>query len=346
MSLTTTLSALTIFLFINALIVLSACKDKYHDSNESSSGGNNVTVDRTSQDMPVRYVASILPLKMILDELSKGRAEVYCFMKPGVSPHTFEPKPSDLSKAANATAFFFVSDNLEGWAVNVDAESKISVIEFLPKHEYVYYDDQHIHDHNESNAHEPHSSTLNSYEDKTASVIDPHFWTSPQAVLSVVPALTSKLVELDPPGAEVYERNSGEFTKDLLELDNRIQVKLDRHKGESVILFHASFLYLLRDYSLNLAGVIEPSPGKEPTPKEITKLKKLALDNNVKALFSEPQLSRNAAEVLASESDLLLFELDPLGGDKHRTSYIALIEFNVDVLLEAFSSDGSTIHSR
>lgn len=106
MCLAKAISAFIIFLFINTLLTLSACKERDYDSSEGDSDGNSVAVDGTSLDMPVKLVASILPLKMILDELSKGRAEVHCFMKPGVSPHIFEPQPSDLSIVANAEVFY------------------------------------------------------------------------------------------------------------------------------------------------------------------------------------------------------------------------------------------------
>jgi ABC-type Zn2+ transport system substrate-binding protein/surface adhesin len=53
------------------------------------------------------------------------------------------------------------------------------------------------------------------------------------------------------------------------------------------------------------------------------------------ALFSEPQLNRRAAEVIAQEAGLPLFELDALGGTPGRDSYEALLRYDTDVLEKA-----------
>jgi zinc transport system substrate-binding protein len=60
--------------------------------------------------------------------------------------------------------------------------------------------------------------------------------------------------------------------------------------------------------------VVEPVPGREPTASEIAGLVALVKQKNVAALFTEPQLDRRAAEVIARETGLTLVQVDPVGG--------------------------------
>ena len=53
------------------------------------------------------------------------------------------------------------------------------------------------------------------------------------------------------------------------------------------------------------------------------------------ALFSEPQLDPRPARVVAAESGLPLFELDPIGGGPGAETYEALMRRNIAVLEEA-----------
>jgi zinc transport system substrate-binding protein len=53
------------------------------------------------------------------------------------------------------------------------------------------------------------------------------------------------------------------------------------------------------------------------------------------ALFSEPQLDRRPAQVIADQAKLPLFELDPIGGSAGAETYEKLLEKNADVLDKA-----------
>jgi zinc transport system substrate-binding protein len=103
----------------------------------------------------------------------------------------------------------------------------------------------------------------------------------------------------------------------------------------SIVTFHGSWSYFAQRYGLIVAAVVEPFPGQEPTPSYVRDVVQTIKAKHVAALFSEPQLSRRAAEVIAQEADVPLFELDPIGGTPGRDSYEALLRYNADVLEKA-----------
>ncbi|MEJ2032432.1 MAG: metal ABC transporter substrate-binding protein [Deltaproteobacteria bacterium] len=273
-----------------------------------------------------RYVATIHPLAAILEEVVGERAEVKQLLPPGSSPHTFEPKPSDAVMLERALALFYVGPNLDReWTQGLPAAHKIEALQLIPKecllpmtaHEHGEGEEEHNHGHIE------------------AGTIDPHLWTDPLTVKAMLPALVEKLSTLDPGGRAAYERNGKAFAVRLERLNAEVGKLLVPVQGKPILLFHPSFQYLIARYHLKLAGLIEPFPGREPSPRTLERLIKKIRRLNVRALFTEPQLPVRPARVIAETADLKLYQLDPLGGIKGRQSYEEIILYNARTLRKA-----------
>jgi zinc transport system substrate-binding protein len=262
---------------------------------------------------------------MILKEIVGERGDVITLLEPGNSPHTYEPDPSDAMQVEGATALFYVSENLDGWAASFDGPPKVKVLDFLPVEMRL----QGIAHHDEAEAAEEHHHGETGY--------DPHFWTDPISVREVLPGIVDKLALFDPDGAEDYRNNSFNFTVSLDELDNAISEKMNPFFEAPVMLFHPSFQYFIHRYNLTFAGVIEPFPGREPSPAYLAELVDTIQTQHIKALFTEPQLPKAPAETIAQETGLPIFELDPNGGIEGRRTYDELMLYNADIYVQAFS---------
>jgi zinc transport system substrate-binding protein len=263
----------------------------------------------------VSYVTTIHPLYAILQELVATRAEVHRLVPPGASPHTFSLKPSDARLAQTATALFYVDEHLDGWATKVSSGKHVQVFPFVP--ERYHHAAPHAHTHTE--AHQA----------------NPHFWSNPMAVAAILPTLTEKLTELDPDGKEIYHENAARFLSELRNLDEEILSKFEDLEDRSLILFHPSWDYFLNHYGISTAAMIESAPGKEATPRHLKSLIALATEKNVHAILTETQLPRAPAELIAEETGLPLYEIDPLGGVPGRETYAELIRYNTSIIRES-----------
>ncbi len=263
----------------------------------------------------IRFTATIPPLSFILRELTAGRAEVDTLLKPGASPHTYEPKPSDIMRAQKATALFSVSPILDEWASDLTARDHVRTIELVPEKFRLVSD----HDHATGETH------------AGADQVDPHYWLDPLTVRAMLPALAAKLAGLDPAGSEAYAKNADEFSQKLTALHTEASKALAPVTGASVVLFHPGFQYFLERYGIKTAGLIEPYPGKEPTPKYIESLLKQIEKSGARAIFIEPQLSARPAEIIHRQTSIPMATLDPLGSSDDQT-YEELIRFNVEAI--------------
>lgn len=284
----------------------------------------NLLAEKASAIEPmVRYVTTVNPLTLILREITVGRAEIDCLLPPNSSPHTFEPTPSDLKILESAHAFFYGGPGLDSeWIKNLPFRRKVAMISMVPEKERLQMVQDHDHDHGHGHGEK--------------GTIDPHFWTDPLTVKAMVPQLVAELGEIDPAGKAIYVANGELFKQKLDQLDLELRKILKPIADEPLLLFHPSFNYLFHRYNLNSAGVVVESPGREPSPRFLYMLVKKIKEKKIKALFTEPQLAKRPAKVLAESADIPVYELDPIGGVAGRQSYYELLIYNSNTLSKAF----------
>lgn len=278
------------------------------------------------------FVATIQPLAMILREIAGDRAEILCLLPAGASPHTFSPRPSDAAACNRAARVFMVAPQLDAWAARLaPAEKRVMVLAFVPEKELLHF--AHGEEADEQREAAAAAQSLNLAA--SVAVGDPHFWTDPLTVKAIVDPLADELVKADPSGAETYRANAARFAANLDALNAKIKSILAPVAGRSFVLMHPSFQYLANRFNLKIAGSVEQVPGKDPTPRELVDLAAKIRAEGARAIFSEPQLPRRPAEVLAETSGIKMGILDPNGGDKGKETYAELIEFNARALAEA-----------
>ncbi|MDZ4182409.1 MAG: metal ABC transporter substrate-binding protein, partial [Candidatus Cloacimonadaceae bacterium] len=126
-------------------------------------------------------------------------------------------------------------------------------------------------------------------------------------------ALTDILQSRFPELADQINDNGRRMASSITEVHQKIMKERLEIQKPAVVTYHDSFRYFLDAYNIEFVGAVQSSPGKEPSPKELAELGKRIKAKGVTAIFVEPQMSRQPAEVLAKEFDLRLVELDPMG---------------------------------
>ncbi len=274
--------------------------------------------DRAVNDRPV-ILATIPPLAMILEELAGDAVAVQPLLTPSDSPHTYDPSISDIRRAEQARVLFYVSDTLDGWVARLPTADQHAVFSLVPAEYQQPFTPCTVHGHEHAHGHRG---------------LDPHFWTDPLTVKAALPALTDRLAETFPAHADTFRANQRAFAAELDELDEAAQAMLAPVAGATVFLFHPSFLYLLDRYQLTYGGAIEEYPGKEPTPQYLQALMQRLEEHDAQAIFTEPQLSKQVADVIRERTGVEVITLDPLGGVADRRTYADWFRYNLAQLVK------------
>lgn len=247
----------------------------------------------------INISVSIHPYYLILKDIVDKDDTINVIVPAGKSPHTYSVSSKDLVKIYKSDLVIFNGLNSEIFISKIipTLEKKnipyIYAANFIPEKELI--------------------SNAKHDEDHDHGYYNPHIWLNPYFVYSyIIPGILDELKNIAPEKINVYKNNAEILIEKLKFLDAYLLLKSQDIMG-SIITFHNSFPYFAKRYNIKIVGVIENSPGVEPSISEMKKLSDLAKKNKVKALFSEPQLNKRLAEKLAKSLKLNLGELDPLG---------------------------------
>jgi zinc transport system substrate-binding protein len=270
-----------------------------------------------------RIAASIFPLYDITRRVAGDRLPVQLVLPAGQTEHTFDPKPGDVEGLADAQLVFAVGLGLDEWLktlVKRAGTGTARVFELAPLLDPILVPPGILKE--EGGA-----------EGRTARV-DAHFWMDPVRMQQAVDLIVEALQRLDPEQSPRFRTRGNEVKHSLNLLHEEIARRAGAWRQRRIVTFHGSLFYFADRYHLEIVAVVEPLPGREPDARYLADLVTAVRQGGAVALFSEPQLDRGRAQRIASETNLPLYELDPLGGGEG-DSYEKLLLRNVDVLERA-----------
>ena len=249
---------------------------------------------------------SIAPQKFFVEQIGKDLVDVRVMVEPGASPHTYEPKPSQMAAISKARVYFAIGVGFEkAWLDRIRASNPGMVIvhtdhgiEKLPMAAHHHPDEDNHHEKARHDHHHDHGE------------LDPHIWLSPPLVMVQGRNILSALQKVDPDRYSVYEENYKAFAAMLAKLDGELRGVFAGKKGLEFMVFHPAWGYFAEAYGLKQVPIeIE---GKEPKPAQLKKLIDHAREHDIKVVFVQPQFSSKSAEMVAREIRGQVAFVDPL----------------------------------
>lgn len=253
----------------------------------------------------INAIVSILPEKTFVKAIGGDKVNVSLMVLPGNSPHTYEPKPSQMKDIAKATLYFAIGVEFENvWLdkfKNLNQNMQVIDLTSGIKKLSMASHDHESHDKHREDGHENKST-------------DPHIWTTPDNVKIIAKNIYKALAKADPSNESYYKQNYETFLRHIEETDNKIKSILsNKPKGTKFMVFHPSWGYFAQTYGLQQLPVeIE---GKSPKPKELIKLLKEAKEEKISAIFTQPEFSDSIANIMANELNIKVIKVSPLSPD-------------------------------
>ena len=267
--------------------------------------------------------------------------------------HDYRLMPADMILLEDADVFIINGADMEGFMGDIaERMSHLSIInasqgiELLADvyghhHHDDHHDcdhDDHDHQHDEDCDHDDHHDCDDDDHDQHNDNVNPHVWLSIPLAIQQIENITEGLKVLDPEHANLYTQNSEAYITRLQALHDEVTAELANISQREIITFHNAFPYFAKAYDLEIVGVITREPGSEPTASEIAGIIDMVKDNNIKAIFAEPQYPVRIAEMIAAETDAKVYVLDPISsGETTADFYETIMRNNMNVLIEALT---------
>ena len=249
-------------------------------------------------------VVSILPEKTFVEKIAKDMVDVTVMVQPGSSPHSYEPKASQMIAISKADIYFSIGVEFEHtWLDRFKSQNtNLKIVNISSNVDKLQMSEHHHGEHEHGDHHE---------EEVHHNEVDPHTWTSPKNVSIMADSIYKTLIDLDPKNKHFYKVNLDNFKKEIEETDKQIKYALKDIKEDSkFMVFHPSWGYFANEY--NLIQIAVEVNGKSAKPKEMIMIIEEAKEENIKIIFTQPEFSDKSAKIIAKEANVRVEKISPL----------------------------------
>jgi ABC-type Zn uptake system ZnuABC Zn-binding protein ZnuA len=143
-------------------------------------------------------------------------------------------------------------------------------------------------------------------------IVNPHMFASPRLAAAITRNIAAALVKADPAGAAAFAQNAGRYASRLGGLAAACREVSARLRSRRIVTEHSVFDYFARDCGLEIAAVVEDTPGQEPSAARMIQLVGEIRRAGAAALFTEPQYPARVGRTIAREAGIASAVLDPV----------------------------------
>ena len=270
-----------------------------------------------SRQIPAQIAATTLPVYEFTVRLCEGTGLTVTQLvtEPVSCLHDYSLNVNQVRAAEAAELIVISGAGLEDFMTDllaqktvIDSSAGISLLEGGHHHDH-----EHGHEDSDDHHHEE----------------DPHIWLSPRNAKIMAQNIAAGLSRQYPQHAAVFEENLLSLLQDLDALQAYGEAQLSSLRCRELITFHDGFAYLADAFGLVILEAVEEESGSEASAAELIHLITEVRHHGLPAIFTETLGSVSAAQVIAAETGVPVFELDMI---MHGSSYFDSMYRNIDTL--------------
>ncbi len=153
-------------------------------------------------------------------------------------------------------------------------------------------------------------------------------------------AIQRALAKLRPQDAVALQQNAGDYARRLRLIKSKAATQLAEAKITRVVTVHDGYGYLLQEFGLEVAGVVQPAHGLTPSAAELRDMVKLLQREKIRVVFSEESFPAPLLKVLHDEGGAKVYIIShiasgPFTADKFERE----MQKNVDTMIRALVTE-------
>lgn len=267
------------------------------------------------ESQKIQVLTTIKPITMLVYAITKDKAEVKQLIPDFTSAHDYSLKPSDLEKIDKAKVIFRIDEHMETLMNPIFAllPSTTKLVSLADDDNILLFPTSleergkkgHGHGHQHGN-------------------MDLHIWTSPQNAIEIAKIITKTMAELDEDNSKVYENNFKELKLKINRTAVAINEELFVLKKKDYVVFHNSWQYFQKSFSLKLPIIIAMKENITPGVKGIREVRQKIKTIKPTCLFSDPHVSESKIKTIIegfiineTEIDVLASKFYPVNEDTY-----------------------------
>jgi zinc transport system substrate-binding protein len=262
-----------------------------------------LTFTVSAYNAPPQVVVTIKPIHALVSGVMEEIGKPLMLLQGFDSPHSYSLRPSQVRQLHAANLVIWVSPSVETFLEKIlsTLNGKTQILRLVDMPDLTLLKVR------EGGIWKTHRHSNFDYTQ------DPHIWLDPHNAKVVVQAVAHSLSEIDMKNASHYMANATRLINQLDQLDQELRFQLLPVKDVPFLVFHDAFQYFEHRYQLNAVGSISFSPETRLSVKRLHQLRHHLKKQQVRCVFSEPQLESTLITILIENISVQRGTLDPLG---------------------------------
>ena len=294
----------------------------------------------------LNVIASTTIIADMVRQVAGDNATVTSLVGANEDPHEFQGSPADVRNVNRADIIFINGLGFEIWLEKIMQNSgyKGMVVKVADGINPLIVTDA------------PKSLTdkggfyRGSPRDAKGNLIDPHGWQDPANAKIYVQNVIKFLSAKDPAHAAAYSSNGAAYTQKLNALIAKTKADFARLPPErrTILVSHDALGYFGRAYNLTIHSTNIKGTENDIAPPQMAALINDVKSGKIKALFSESGESSQLLQQISAESGVPIsggLYADALNAAAPAESYVSLIEYNVQTILDGLNASAQPAKS-
>jgi zinc transport system substrate-binding protein len=155
-------------------------------------------------------------------------------------------------------------------------------------------------------------------------------------------AIAKALSALRPDLAPTFQKNAAEYARRLRAMKSQAASRLVNAKINRVVTVHDGYGYLMQEFGIDIAGVVEPAHGLVPSAQELGAMVDLLKRDKITVVFSEESFPQPLLKVLSDEGGARVYIISHIASGAYTPDKFEVeMQKNVDSMVQALVTDPS-----
>jgi zinc transport system substrate-binding protein len=154
-------------------------------------------------------------------------------------------------------------------------------------------------------------------------------------------AIQKALAALRPADAAALQKNAAEYARRLRLIKSKASQQLAEARITRVVTVHDGYGYLLQEFGLEVAGVVQPAHGLTPSAGELRDMVKLLQREKIRVVFSEETFPAAMLKVLRDEAGVKAYVITHIASGAYTADkFEREMQQNVETMIRALVTEG------
>ncbi|WP_370527105.1 metal ABC transporter solute-binding protein, Zn/Mn family [Aliivibrio sp. SR45-2] len=278
-----------------------------------------------SATKPLVIGITLQPYYSYVKAVVGDKAEILPLVDAGFNPHNYLPQPNDLKRLNKMDVIVVNGIGHDDFALKVISAANNSELMVL-----------------EANKDVPLLPAMGQSVGKGA--VNPHTFVGLSTTIQKVYTIANELSRIDPENASFYRKNARTYAKKfrLMKRDAMLSLGELDTAGMKVATTHNAYGYILQEFGVDVAAVIEPAHGVEPSASQLQGTIEKIRESDIDVLFYELNMPNRFVDTIEEATGVQLYRFSHMTHGPYEDNKVEIeMKSNLDTLIEAmkFAAD-------